>query len=109
MRVQPALPLLSISSRTRTRTSSRTRKWHTLQALSLALVQTPYAISGASMASFADPGTQTAVAIMVVVMAAACHPEAQNVVQEELDNVIGRDKGTHLLRAEAVYQLTAFT
>ena len=52
---------------------------------------------------------QTAVAIMVVVMAAACHPEAQNVVQEELDNVIGRDKGTHLLRAEAVYQLTAFT
>lgn len=30
---------------------------------------------------------------MVLVMAAACFPEAQAVVQEELDNVVGRDRG----------------
>jgi len=35
----------------------------------------------------------TAVAIMVVVMAAACYPKAQEKVQEELDVVIGRDRG----------------
>lgn len=34
---------------------------------------------------------------MVLVMAAACHPEAQTVVQDELDNVIGRDRGMRLL------------
>ena len=30
---------------------------------------------------------------MVLVMASACFPEAQNAVQEELDNIIGRDRG----------------
>lgn len=37
---------------------------------------------------------------MVLVMAAACHPEAQDIVQDELDNVIGRDRGIHLSRTE---------
>lgn len=35
---------------------------------------------------------------MVVVMAAACHPEAQDIVQDELDNVIGRERGIRLPR-----------
>ena len=35
----------------------------------------------------------TASAISVSVMAAACYPEAQRRVQEELDQVIGRDRG----------------
>jgi cytochrome P450 len=35
----------------------------------------------------------TAVAIMVLVMAAACYPKAQEKVQEELDTVVGRDRG----------------
>lgn len=30
---------------------------------------------------------------MVVIMAIACFPDAQAVVQEELDTVIGRDRG----------------
>ena len=34
---------------------------------------------------------------MVLVMAAACFPEAQSAVQEELDNVVGRDRGLSML------------
>ena len=37
---------------------------------------------------------------MVVVMAAACHPEAQAVVQDELDNIVGRDRGLHFYATE---------
>jgi cytochrome P450 len=35
----------------------------------------------------------TAVTTMVLVMAAACYPRAQEKVQEELDVVVGRDRG----------------
>jgi hypothetical protein len=35
----------------------------------------------------------TAVTIIVLVMAAACYPRAQEKVQEELDVVVGRDRG----------------
>lgn len=35
----------------------------------------------------------TASAISVAIMAAACYPEAQAKVQEELDNVIGKERG----------------
>lgn len=38
-------------------------------------------------------GAQTAAAISSVVLAAAVYPEAQAKVQEELDLVIGSDKG----------------
>ncbi|KAI9572560.1 cytochrome P450 [Boletus coccyginus] len=50
----------------------------------------------------------TAVAIMVVVMAAACHPEAQNVVQEELDNVVGRDRAPTFDDYDSLPQIQAF-
>jgi cytochrome P450 len=40
----------------------------------------------------------TASAISVAVMAAACYPEAQRWVQEELDQVLGKDRGTFYLR-----------
>lgn len=45
---------------------------------------------------------------MVVVMAAACHPEAQNVVQDELDNVVGRNRGIHLPLTRVGPELTGF-
>ena len=45
---------------------------------------------------------------MVVVMAAACHHEAQNVVQDELDNVVGRNRGMHLPLTRVGPELTGF-
>jgi len=39
----------------------------------------------------------TAVAIMYVVMASACYPKAQEKVQEQLDIVVGRDRGMSML------------
>ena len=36
----------------------------------------------------------TASAISISIMAAACFPNAQAKVQEELDNVIGKERGT---------------
>lgn len=57
----------------------------------------------------------TAVAIMVVVMAAACHPKAQEKVQEELDVVVGRDRGglkcqrAHLSKRNSTLIVTAPT
>ncbi|KAF8551911.1 cytochrome P450 [Imleria badia] len=50
----------------------------------------------------------TAVAIMVVFMAAACHPEAQSVVQDELDNAVGRDRAPTFDDYDALPQLQAF-
>ena len=40
---------------------------------------------------------QTASGITVMIMAAACHRDAQARVQEELDEVIGRDRGISTL------------
>jgi cytochrome P450 len=39
----------------------------------------------------------TASAISISIMAAACYPEAQAKVQEELDNVIGKERGEDFL------------
>ncbi|KAG9310273.1 cytochrome P450 [Chiua virens] len=50
----------------------------------------------------------TAVAIMVVVMAAACYPEAQVVVQDELDNVVGCDRAPTFDDYNLLPQLHAF-
>ncbi|KAH7923755.1 cytochrome P450 [Leucogyrophana mollusca] len=56
----------------------------------------------------------TAVAITNCIMAAACHPEAQARVQEELDMVVGPNRGTHLFSSplfedeESLPQLQAF-
>ena len=32
---------------------------------------------------------------MVVMMTATCHPEAQDVMQDGSDNIIGRDRGMY--------------
>ncbi|KAG8220189.1 cytochrome P450 [Butyriboletus roseoflavus] len=50
----------------------------------------------------------TAVAIMVLVMAAACHPVAQDIVQDELDNVVGRDRVPTFDDYDALPQIQAF-
>ncbi|KAG2053934.1 cytochrome P450 [Suillus hirtellus] len=50
----------------------------------------------------------TAVAVMVVVMAAACYPKAQEKVQEELDTVVGRDRAPTLDEYGSLPQIEAF-
>lgn len=45
---------------------------------------------------------------MVVVMAAACHPEAQDIVQDELDNIVGCDRGMYLPSTGVDLALTVF-
>ncbi|KAG1854488.1 cytochrome P450 [Suillus subalutaceus] len=50
----------------------------------------------------------TAVAIIVVVMAAACFPEAQEKVQEELDAVVGRDRAPTFDDYSSLPQVEAF-
>ncbi|KAG2053936.1 cytochrome P450 [Suillus hirtellus] len=50
----------------------------------------------------------TAVAIMVVIMAAACYPKAQEKVQEEIDTVIGRDRAPTLDDYGSLPQIEAF-
>jgi len=44
----------------------------------------------------------TASAISIAVMAAACYPEAQTKVQEELDAVIGRGRGNFLSQSSSL-------
>lgn len=39
---------------------------------------------------------KSAVGIMSIILAAACHPEAQARVREELDLVVGRDRGRRI-------------
>ncbi|KAG1754081.1 cytochrome P450 [Suillus paluster] len=50
----------------------------------------------------------TAVAIMVVVMASACYPKAQEKVQEELDVVISRDRAPTFDDYNSLPQIEAF-
>ncbi|KAI0055285.1 cytochrome P450 [Artomyces pyxidatus] len=50
----------------------------------------------------------TAAAISFVIMAAACHPEAQARVQEELDNVVGPDRLPSFADWDALPQVRAF-
>jgi len=50
----------------------------------------------------------TSVAIMVVVMAAACYPKAQEKLQEELDNVVGRDRAPTFDDQNSLPQIEAF-
>jgi hypothetical protein len=40
--------------------------------------------------------SQTAVGITTLILTAACHPEAQARVQEEIDAVVGKDRGEHM-------------
>ncbi|KAF8838138.1 cytochrome P450 [Paxillus ammoniavirescens] len=39
----------------------------------------------------------TASGIMILILAAACHPEAQARVQQEMDTIVGKDRGEHIL------------
>ncbi|KAG1741891.1 cytochrome P450 [Suillus paluster] len=50
----------------------------------------------------------TAVAIMVLVMASACYPKAQEKVQEELDVVIGRDRAPTFDDYNSLQKIEAF-
>ncbi|KAH7922342.1 cytochrome P450 [Leucogyrophana mollusca] len=50
----------------------------------------------------------TAVAIMVLVMAAARYPKAQALVQEELDNVVGRDRAPTFDDQNSLPQIQVF-
>ncbi|KAN0101001.1 Cytochrome P450 [Tylopilus felleus] len=51
----------------------------------------------------------TAIALMVFIMAAACHPEAQAIVQDELDNIVGRERAPTFDDYDSLPQLHAFT
>ncbi|EGN92985.1 hypothetical protein SERLA73DRAFT_190373 [Serpula lacrymans var. lacrymans S7.3] len=51
----------------------------------------------------------TTVAIIVQIMAAACHPEEQAKVQEELDMVVGHDRAPTFSDQDMLPQLHAFT
>ncbi|KIJ62870.1 hypothetical protein HYDPIDRAFT_176296 [Hydnomerulius pinastri MD-312] len=50
----------------------------------------------------------TAVGITTLIMAAACHPEAQARVQEEIDMVVGRDRAPTFEDSSSLPQLHAF-
>ncbi|KAK0222504.1 cytochrome P450 [Armillaria nabsnona] len=50
----------------------------------------------------------TASAISIAVMAAACHPDAQRKVQEELDSVIGKDRPPTFADRDSLPQTMAF-
>ena len=50
----------------------------------------------------------TASAISVALMAAACYPEAQRKVQEELDQVIGKDRAPTFADQDSLPQTMAF-
>ncbi|KAH7922018.1 cytochrome P450 [Leucogyrophana mollusca] len=51
----------------------------------------------------------TASAITILIMAAACHPEAQTRVQEEIDMVVGRERLPSFDDEDSLLQLKAFT
>lgn len=75
--------------------------------------QSTHKLSEAEMAYltgslFGAGSDTTAVAIMVVVMAAACFPKAQEKVQEELDNVVGRDRAPTFDDYGSLPQIEAF-
>ncbi|KAF9233169.1 cytochrome P450 [Melanogaster broomeanus] len=55
---------------------------------------------------FATASASTSVAITTMIMTAACHPEAQARVQEELDLVVGTDRGEPVRCSVYMYDLT---
>lgn len=59
-----------------------------------------------SSSMFGAGSDTTASAISVSVLAAACYPEAQAKVQEELDMVVGRDRGKHVWTSAGFENLT---
>ncbi|RDB27330.1 O-methylsterigmatocystin oxidoreductase [Hypsizygus marmoreus] len=73
---------------------------------SLALTDDETAYLAGSM--FGAGSDTTASAISVGVLAAACYPEAQAKVQEELDNVIGRERAPTFADQDSLPQLNAF-
>ncbi|KAG1829954.1 cytochrome P450 [Suillus variegatus] len=72
--------------------------------------QSSHKLSDEEMAYLAGSlfGAGSAVAVMVVVMAAACYPKAQEKVQEELDTVVGRDRAPTLDDYGSLPQIEAF-
>ena len=92
--------LARLSSRALMTTSYRTMRWLVSLAACSARAQIAYVlIPLAPCPSEMDLSApfQTKSVITIMIMAAACHPDAQARVQEELDEVIGRDRGISTL------------
>ncbi|KAI9461381.1 cytochrome P450 [Boletus coccyginus] len=75
--------------------------------------QREYGVADAEIAyvagsMFGAGSDTTASAITIMMMAAALHPEAQTKVQEELDNVVGRERLPSFSDQEMLPQVTAF-
>ncbi|KAG6328006.1 hypothetical protein ID866_11083, partial [Astraeus odoratus] len=65
-------------------------------------------LAGGMFGAGAETNLQTAIALMNAILAAAAHPEAQERVQRELDQVVGRDKSPSWEDASSSPQLNAF-
>ena len=60
------------------------------------------------------PFSQTASAISIVVLAAALYPEAQAIVQDELDAIVGKDRGLcvcmmpYIVKSQGIWLVPSF-
>ncbi|KIJ05868.1 hypothetical protein PAXINDRAFT_121975 [Paxillus involutus ATCC 200175] len=65
-------------------------------------------LAGSLFGAGSDTACSTASGIMILILAVACHPEAQARVQEEMDTVVGKDRAPTFEDWNQLPQLHAF-